>query len=104
MSNDDLCGGHCETDERCRFCGETIYRETDDMITCGGAFEVWYSLDRMGRRATCKSAFRGHKPVEAVAEHPKQCSPRCVYYHAGDSYAISHESGCPNKPAPEVQG
>lgn len=34
-------------------CGEPIYRDTDDMITMGGVFEVWYAMTPSGKRSMC---------------------------------------------------
>jgi hypothetical protein len=55
---------------RCEKCGDEIYRETDDMITCGGMFEVWYSKISDGRRSmSCHgNVLVAHTPIQSAKE------------------------------------
>lgn len=49
----------------CVHCGVEIKPEDDDMITCGGVFEVWYSELPNGKRSmSCSNnQLRAHQPL-----------------------------------------
>jgi hypothetical protein len=50
----------------CQHCGREIFYETDDMITCGGAFEVWYSQAPNDKKAmSCGIGYKTHEPSES---------------------------------------
>lgn len=58
-------------------CGADVYLETDDMITMGETFEVWYSMDKDGtRRMSCSQGVAHRPPVKQIGLGEDRCQPK----------------------------
>lgn len=51
-----------EVRQKCKRCGKEIFLEDDDLITCGNAFVVWYSIHENGKRAMTCDGLNNHEP------------------------------------------
>lgn len=57
----------------CARCGQQIFLEDDDLITCGNAFVVWYSNVGNGKRAMTCDGIHAHIPTESRSFQCPHC-------------------------------